>query len=171
MKSPSNSPGNQYWYNLNGIISRACIKNMETLSLSDFKIYSEDWSWQQTNRYRQHKTTYPDHSTQGQKCSIITMCLQKPMKDCALVTTIKIECWIHMQTNQMSCKRKNRSDLNQSYNKSPYTNGNVKGATWQHKHHQKDSKGRSVGVITVTQLVWFTGFTGPTFPLTAIVVY
>ena len=42
MKSPSNSPGNQYWYNLNGIISRACIKNMETLSLNDFKIYSED---------------------------------------------------------------------------------------------------------------------------------
>ena len=28
--------------------------------------------------------------------------------------------------------------------------------------------GRSVGVTTATQLVWFTGFTGPTFPLTAI---
>ena len=25
--------------------------------------------------------------------------------------------------------------------------------------------GRSVGVTTATQLVWFTGFTGPTFPL------
>ena len=36
MKYPSNSPGNQYLYNLNGIISRACIKNMETLSLSQW---------------------------------------------------------------------------------------------------------------------------------------
>ena len=27
--------------------------------------------------------------------------------------------------------------------------------------------GRSVGVTIATQLVWFTGFTGPTFPLTA----
>ena len=30
--------------------------------------------------------------------------------------------------------------------------------------------GRSVGVTTATQLVWFTGFTGPTFPLTATAV-
>ena len=29
---------------------------------------------------------------------------------------------------------------------------------------------RSVGVTTATQLVWFTGFTGPTFPLTATAV-
>ena len=30
--------------------------------------------------------------------------------------------------------------------------------------------GRSVGVTTATQLVWFTMFTGPTFPLTATAV-
>ena len=30
--------------------------------------------------------------------------------------------------------------------------------------------GRSVGVTTVTQLVWLTWFTGPTFPLPAIAV-
>ena len=31
--------------------------------------------------------------------------------------------------------------------------------------------GRSVGVTTVTQLVWLTWFTGPTFPLPAKDVY
>ena len=31
--------------------------------------------------------------------------------------------------------------------------------------------GRSVGVTTATQLVWFTGFTGPTFPLTTTAVH
>ena len=63
-------------------------------------------------------------------------------------------------------------DLTQSYDKSPYTNRNVKKAKWQHKTPQKKSikqqlrtdLGRSVGVTTATQLVWFTRFTGPNLP-------
>ena len=35
------------------------------------------------------------------------------------------------------------------------------------KQRLRTDLGRSVGVTTATQLVWFTGFTGPTFPLTA----
>ena len=35
-------------------------------------------------------------------------------------------------------------------------------------HRLQADFGRSVGVATATKLVWFTGFTGPTFLLTAI---
>ena len=65
--------------------------------------------------------------------------------------------------------RQKVGDLTQSYDKSPYTNRNVKRAKWQHKQRQKSSikqqlrtdLGRSVGVTTATQLVWLTWFTGP----------
>ena len=62
--------------------------------------------------------------------------------------------------------REKGRDLTQSYDKSPYTNGNVKRAKWQHKQRHKKSSikqwlrtdlGRSVGVTTATQLVWLTG--------------
>ena len=75
--------------------------------------------------------------------------------------------------------RQKGGDLTQSYDKSPYTHGNVKRGKWQHKQRHKKSSikqrlrtdlGRSVGVTTATQLVWFTRFTGPTFPLTATAV-
>ena len=60
-------------------------------------------------------------------------------------------------------------DLTQSYDKSPYTNRNVKRAKWQQNNVKKSSikqqlrtdLGRSVGVTTTTQLVWLTWFTGP----------
>ena len=65
-----------------------------------------------------------------------------------------------------------RRNLTKSYDKSPYTNINV-----QHNNRKTSPKnlisqrsqtdlGRSDGVTTVIQLVWFTGFTGPNFPLT-----
>ena len=75
-------------------------------------------------------------------------------------------------------KEKGR-DLTQSYDKSPYTNRNVKRAKWQHKKMQQKSSitqrlrtdlGRSVGVTTATQLVWLTWFMGTTFPLPATAV-
>ena len=72
-------------------------------------------------------------------------------------------------------QRQKGGDLTQSYDKSPYTHGNVKRAVTTQTTPQKSSikqrlrtdLGRSVGVTTATQLVWFTRFTGPTFPLTA----
>ena len=56
-------------------------------------------------------------------------------------------------------------DLTQSYDKSPYTHGNVKRAVRTQTTPQKSSikqrlrtdLGRSVGVTTATQLVWLTG--------------
>ena len=71
--------------------------------------------------------------------------------------------------------RQKGGDLTQSYDKSPYTNGNVKRAVTTQPTPQKSSikqrlrtdLGRSVGVTTATQLVWLTWFTGPTFPLPA----
>ena len=56
-------------------------------------------------------------------------------------------------------------DLTQSYDKSPYTHGNVKRAVTTQTTPQKSSikqrlrtdLGRSVGVTTATQLVWLTG--------------
>ena len=56
-------------------------------------------------------------------------------------------------------------DLTQSYDKSPYTNRNVKRAVTTQTTPQKSSikqrlrtdLGRSVGVTTATQLVWLTG--------------
>ena len=75
--------------------------------------------------------------------------------------------------------REKGRDLTQSYDKSPHTNRNVKRAQWQHKQRHKKSSitqrlrtdlGRSVGVTTVTQLVWLTLFTDPTFPLPATTV-
>ena len=69
-------------------------------------------------------------------------------------------------------------DLTQSYDKSPYTHGNIKRAVTTQTTPQKSSikqrlrtdLGRSVGVTTATQLVWLTWFTGPTFPLPATAV-
>ena len=61
--------------------------------------------------------------------------------------------------------RQKGGDLTQSYDKSPYTHGNVKRAVTTQTTPQKSSikqrlrtdLGRSVGVTTVTQLVWLTG--------------
>ena len=62
--------------------------------------------------------------------------------------------------------REKGRDLTQSYDKSPYTNRNVKRAKWQHKQRHKKVRlnsrlrtdlGRSVGVTKATQLVWLTG--------------
>ena len=62
--------------------------------------------------------------------------------------------------------RKKGRDLTQSYDKSPYTNRNVKRAKWQHKQRYKKVRlnsgsrtdlGRSVEVTKATQLVWLTG--------------
>ena len=74
--------------------------------------------------------------------------------------------------------RQKGGDMTQSYDKSPYTHGNVKRAVTTHTTPQKSSikqrlrtdLGRSVGVTTATQLVWLTWFTGPTFPLPATAV-
>ena len=74
--------------------------------------------------------------------------------------------------------RQKGGDLTQSYDKSPYTHGNVKRAVTTQTTSQKSSikqrlwtdLGRSVGVTTATQLVWLTWFTGPTFPLPATAV-
>ena len=74
--------------------------------------------------------------------------------------------------------RQKGGDLTQSYDKSPYTHGNVKRAVTTQTTPQKSSikqrlrtdLGRSVGVTTATQLVWLTWFTGPTFPLPATAV-
>ena len=74
--------------------------------------------------------------------------------------------------------RQKGGDLTQSYDKSPYTHGNVKRAVTTQTTPQKNSitqrlrtdLGRSVGVTTATQLVWLTWFTGPTFPLPATAV-
>ena len=71
--------------------------------------------------------------------------------------------------------RQKGGDLTLSYDKSPYTHGNVKRAVTTQTTSQKSSikqrlrtdLGRSVGVTTATQLVWLTWFTGPTFPLPA----
>ena len=73
-------------------------------------------------------------------------------------------------------KREQGRDMTRSYDKSPYINGNVKRAKWQHKNATKKSitqrlrtdEGRSVGVTIATQLVWLT--TDPTFTLIATVV-
>ena len=62
-------------------------------------------------------------------------------------------------------EEKKGRDLTQSYDKSLYTNRNVKRATWQHKDITKNSitqrlrtdLGRSDGVSTVIQLEWLTG--------------
>ena len=69
-------------------------------------------------------------------------------------------------------ERQKGGDLTQSYDKSPYTHGNVKRAVTTQTTPQKSSikqrlrtdLGRSVGVTTATQLVWFTRFTGPNLP-------
>ena len=61
-------------------------------------------------------------------------------------------------------KKTKWGDLTQSYDKSPYTNRNVKRAKWQHKQRHKNSSkqrlqtdlGRSIGVTTASQLVWLT---------------
>ena len=79
----------------------------------------------------------------------------------------------------MSLKGQKGGDLTQSYDKSPYTYGNVlKGKVKTQTTPQKSSikqrlrtdLGWSVGVTTATQLLWLTWFTGPTFPLLATAV-
>ena len=61
-------------------------------------------------------------------------------------------------------QRQKGGDLTQSYDKSPYTHGNVKRAKWKHKQRHKKVRlnsgcgtdlERSVGVTTATQLVWY----------------
>ena len=70
------------------------------------------------------------------------------------------------KNKKLQIEREKGRDLTQSYDKSPYTNRNVKRAKWQHKQRHKKSSikqrlrtdlGRSVGVTTATQLVWLTG--------------
>ena len=85
--------------------------------------------------------------------------------------------WIDTALCLFLCRQKG-GDLTQSYDKSPYTHGNVKRAVTTQTTPQKSSikqrlrtdLGRSVGVTTATQLVWLTWFTGPTFPLPATAV-
>ena len=43
---------------------------------------------------------------------------------------------LHFASEMNRCKKKGR-DLTQSYDKSPYTNRNVKRANWQHKQRHK----------------------------------
>ena len=98
-------------------------------------------------------------------------------KDCALVTTIKIGLHMHPTFNQIGCKRKKEEIWISPTTKAPIPTEISKGQRDNTNTSPKSSitqrlwtdLGRSVGVITVTQLVWFTGFTGPTFPLTATV--
>ena len=100
------------------------------------------------------------------------------------------ECWIRVLARRDKCQlelkllylylimlREKRRDLTQSYDKSPYTNRNVKTAKWQHKQTKslitqqlQTDLGRSVGVTMATQLVWLTWFMSPTFPLPATAV-
>ena len=70
-----------------------------------------------------------------------------------------------MYKTEITSREKGRY-LTQSYDKSPYTNRNVKRAKWQHKQRHKKGSikqrlrtdlGRSVGVTKATQLVWLTG--------------
>ena len=85
---------------------------------------------------------------------------------------------IHCGKVHQYTTRQKGGDLTQSYDKSPYTHGNVKRAVTTQTTPQKSSikqrlrtdLGRSVGVTTATQLVWLTWFTGPTFPLPATAV-
>ena len=64
-------------------------------------------------------------------------------------------------STQMYMQDKKGRDLTQSYDKSHYTNRNVKRAKWQNKQRQKSSitqcLRQPVGVTTATQLVWLTG--------------
>ena len=68
----------------------------------------------------------------------------------------------------LSFRRENRRDLTQSYDKSPYTNRNVKRAKCQHKLKKFDytafaDRLRTVSrATTATHLVRLTWFTGPT---------
>ena len=64
-------------------------------------------------------------------------------------------------------KEKGR-DLTQSYDKSPYTDSNIKKATWKHKKTPPNTSitqrlrtdlGWSVGVTIATQLVWLNRLT------------
>ena len=86
-----------------------------------------------------------------------------------------VSCMINMKQtanctfpNRKDMLRQKGGDLTQSYDKSPYTNRNVKGqsdnTTPQKssiKQQLRTDLGRSVGVTTATRLVWFTRFTGP----------
>ena len=64
-------------------------------------------------------------------------------------------------------EREKGRDLTQSYDKSPYTNRNVKRAKWHTntnnatkssiKQRLRTDLGRLVGVTKATQLVWLTG--------------
>ena len=68
-----------------------------------------------------------------------------------------------MKFKLLNIPRQKGGDLTQSYDKSPYTHGNVKRAVTTQTTPQKSSikqrlrtdLGRSVGVTTATQLVWF----------------
>ena len=88
-------------------------------------------------------------------------------------------CRNHRTTRLVPCRcldghvqRQKGGDLTRSYDKSPYTNGNVKKGSDTKTTPQKSSikqrlrtdLGRSVGVTTATQLVWFTRFIGPNLP-------
>ena len=70
--------------------------------------------------------------------------------------------------------RQKGGDLTQSYDKSPYTHGNVKRAKWQHKQRHKKFDYTAVAdrLRTVSWSNWcgLPGLQGPTFPLTATAV-
>ena len=89
---------------------------------------------------------------------VFAVCCVQVLSSCSMTLAIAIQ---FMQV----LKEKGR-DLTQSYDKSPYTNRNVKRAKWQHKQRHKKSSikqrlrtdlGRSVGVTKANQLVWLTG--------------
>ena len=69
--------------------------------------------------------------------------------------------WLASRTRHEFTREKGR-DLTQSCDKNPYTHRTIQKATWQHKNATKTlitqllqtDLGRSVGVTTVTQLVW-----------------
>ena len=113
-------------------------------------------------------------------CTIQHFYSEPPLVPVTIRITLFVKSIAYMyfvNMNSASVRQKG-GDLTQSYDKSPYTHGNVKRAVTTQKTPQKSSikqrlrtdLGRSVGVTTATQLVWLTWFTGPTFPLPATAV-
>ena len=76
-------------------------------------------------------------------------------------------CWKKKEEVWLSPMTKAPTPAEMTKGQSDNTNNATKSSITQ---RLRADLGRSVGVTTATQLVWFTGFTGPTFPLTATVV-
>ena len=96
-----------------------------------------------------------DQITDQVECLVVFECWKQKQDLCFSLLYVKI--------------KKKGADLIQSYNTSPYINRNVEMAKWQHnatkssiKQRLRTDLGRSVGVTKAFELVWFTGFTGPT---------